>query len=299
MFEFTKNNHFKFGYQKSNQQPDWFCNRTSPTDIFVCEYGRAESKLDFRSANVYAAQYISKIATDDISIMMSGGSDSEITAWAFLDAGVPFRAAVLRFDGGSNQHDINYAIEFCKRHNIHIDFYHLDVQKHLLEGNDFENTVRRYQTTCERATTLWLAEKIPNFAILGQGEPVVTKSFNKWWFQEKERVCSWNKFWIFNNIPGIPGFHQFSPEQILSCITDEMVLELVDGKTAHWSNEQIKHLFYQKHYPEFKIRTKFTGFEKLSNINLPIRNRILATFPYFIGEWKVPYDQAVDNLSPV
>jgi hypothetical protein len=143
-----------------------------------------------------------------------------------------------------------------------------------------------------------MASRIPNFAILGQGEPVVVKIFGRWWFQEKERICSWNKFWIYNNRPGIPGFHQFSPEQILSCLIDDMTADLVNGNPSTWINDKIKHLFYKKHYPDFKIREKYTGFERLSNINLPIQQRILATFPYFIGEWKIPYEDAIKSFMP-
>jgi hypothetical protein len=294
MFEFTKNNHFKFGYKESG----WFKNRTSPTETFTCDYGRADAVMGFRDANIYAAKYIADIATDDISVMLSGGADSEITAWALLDAGIPFRAAVMRFKDGKNKHDIDYAIKFCQYHNIDIDFYDLDVEEYLL-SSEFENTVKSYQTTCERATSLWLAKQIPNFTILGQGEPVVVKYLGKWCFQEKERICSWNKYWIFNQIPGIPGFHQFSPEQILSCLKDEMTLDLINDKTDYWSNDKFKHSFYKKHYPEFEIRDKYTGFEKLAKINIPMRERILATFPYFIGEWQITYEQAINNLSPL
>jgi hypothetical protein len=151
----------------------------------------------------------------------------------------------------------------------------------------------------ERATTLWLAQQIPNFSVLGQGEPVVTKSFGQWWFQEKERICSWNKYWIQNSIPGIPGFHQFSPEQILSCLNDELTHDLVNNKTDYWSNDKFKHEFYKKYYPDFKIRQKFTGHERLGKYKWPMRRRVLATFPYSIGEWQIPYQQALSNFMPV
>ena len=293
MFEFTKNNHFKFGYKESG----WFQNRTTPNETFICEYGRADSVMTFRDANIYAANYIEQIATDNISIMLSGGADSEITAWVFIDAGIPFRAAVMRFKNDSNKHDIDYAVSFCNKHNIPIDFYDLDVTAYLA-STEFEDTVRKYQTTCERATSLWLAKQIPNFAILGQGEPVVVKYLGEWCFQEKERICSWNKYWIFNNKPGIPGFHQFSPEQILSCLTDELTLDMIHDKTPYWSNDKFKHEFYKKHYPDFEIRQKYTGFEKLASVNIPMRERILSTFPYFIGEWQIPYNDAINTFSP-
>ena len=292
MFEFTKNNHFKFGYTDS----EWFENRKTPSQIFTCEYGRAEHKMSFREANIYAARYIANIATDDISIMLSGGSDSEITARAFIDAGIPFRAAVMRFKNNKNKHDIDYAIKFCNHYGITIDYYDLDVEKYLFT-DEFEQTVKQYQTTAERATSIWLAKQIPNFAILGQGEPVVVKYLGEWCFQEKERICSWNKYWIFNNIPGIPGFHQFSPEQILSVLTDELTLELVNDQTPYRSNDKIKHQLYKKHYPDFEIRNKYTGFENVAAINTPMRARILATFPYFIGEWQQSYTTTIDMMA--
>lgn len=294
MFEFTKGNFFKFGYEDTG----WFVNRTSTKQKFVCEYGPAEQRMGFRDANIAAAKYIEKIATDDIYIMMSGGADSEITAWSFVDAGIPFKAAIMRFDNNKNEHDISWADKFCAKHNIPISYYDIEIERFLL-SEQFERIVRKYQTTTERAASIWCAEQIPGFSVLGQGEPVVTKSFGTWWFQEKEKICTWNKYWIFNNIPGIPGFHQFSPEQMLSVLEDQMTLDLINDKTDYWSNDKFKHLFYQKHYPEFEIRNKYTGFEKLAKTLERCRGMVVTTFPYVNGEWQIPIEQALEIFRPL
>jgi hypothetical protein len=293
MFEYTQKNHFKFGYKDNG----WFINRTHQDEVFTCEYGRATDILSFREANIEAARYIANIATDDISIMLSGGADSEIAAWSFIDAGIPFEAAVMRFEGGYNSHDIEYAKSFCVNHGIKIRYYDLDVKKYVL-SEEYENEIKRYQTTCERGVTLWLAKQIPNFAILGQGEPVIIKSLGRYWFQEKERICSWNKFWIFNEKPGIPGFHQFTPNQLLSVLLDDMTVDMVNETSHFWINDRFKHDFYKKHYPDFIVRPKYSGWEKLQDLNKKVQRVITATFPYFVDEWKIPYEDAVDNLMP-
>jgi hypothetical protein len=293
MFEYTKDNHFKFGYEGKG----WFMNRQSKQEKFTCTYGRASEILDFREANLRAARYINTIATDDISIMMSGGADSEIAAWAMLDAGVPFRAAIMRFIGGENTHDIEWAERFCNRHNIRKRYYDLDVRR-FITTPQFEGIVKSYQTTCERATTLWLASQIPDFAVLGQGEPVILKNLGTFWFQEKERICSWNKYWILNDKPGIPGFHQFTPEQILSVFLDDMTVDMIQGTSHFWINDRFKHDFYQKHYPDFEKRNKYSGWEKLHKENQEMQRIILATFPYFVDEWRIAYDDAVEMMMP-
>lgn len=294
MFEYTKKNHFKFGYKESG----WYRNRTLSNETFVCEYGRAERTMDFRNANIYAAKYIANIATDDISLMFSGGSDSEIAARAFIDAGVPFRAAVMRFGNHLNEHDITYAIKFCQKNNIKIDFYDLDIEN-FIRTSEYENIVKSYHASTERAASIWLAKQIPNFAVVGQGEPVITKIFGEWVFQEKEYIVCWNKYWIYNNISGIPGFHQFSPEQILSCLNDTMTQDLVNSSVDIWSNENIKHDFYKKHYPEFEPRLKYTGHEKLSKIKWAARRINAATYPYSFGEWQIPYRNAIEMFMPI
>jgi hypothetical protein len=293
MFEYTKQNHFKFGYEDAG----WFVNRSSSTQKFICDYGKAATRQTFREANVHAANYIANIATDDIFIMMSGGADSEIAARAFIDAGINFTAAIMRFKNGLNQHDISFAERFCSKHNISIYYFDLDITQFLF-SDCFESIVKLYQTTAERAASIYLASQIPGFAILGQGEPVVLKTLGKWCFQEKERICSWNKFWIYNNKPGIPGFHQFSPEQILAVLEDQMTIDMINDRTNYWINDKFKHAFYKKHYPEFELREKYTGFEELSTINIPIRERILATFPYFVADWEIPIDQMLEKLRP-
>lgn len=293
MFEFTKDNFFKFGYEDTG----WFVNRTSPDQTFTCDYGPAQQRMGFRDANIAAAKYIASIATDDIHVMMSGGADSEIAAWSFVDANIPIRAAVMRFDENKNHHDIRWAEMFCRKHDIPIDYYDIKIEEFLL-SDQFENIVRKYQTTTERAASIWCAERIPGFAVLGQGEPVVTKSFGKWWFQEKEKICTWNKYWIFNDRPGIPGFHQFSPEQMLAVLEDPMTQDLVEDKTDYWSNDKFKHEFYRKHYPGFEVRTKYTGFERVVKTVSQCRAMVRSTFPYVIGEWQIPIAQAMEMFSP-
>ena len=312
--EFTNQNHFKFGYDDQ-----WFSNRVSKNQQWNCSYGKiSEVGLNVKEANKRAARLIYQNAqklSRKVCLLLSGGSDSEVAARAFLDAQVPFTAVMLEY--GKNEKDVDNHFEL-QYANILVQKYQIPSIRIKLDlGNfwSFDNTEFveiAHLTQCtspQLITTMWLARQIHNkhngYVVLGQGEPLVYRQFDQWWFREKELIGSWAKFWCFDKINGTSGFHQYTPEQMLAYLTDPIVVEFIKdpAKTnpdpvGIFDNAMIKHLLYQTHYPDSELvnRKKYTGFENQFWIEWQIRGWLREIFPYNTSEFTIEYNKMISNL---
>ena len=270
MFDYTHQNHFKYGYNGK-----WFCNRTTIDDVFQCEYGFAKQTLDLKTANNEAAKLIKASTDKPLVIMMSGGVDSEVVARSFKDAGIDFTVAILRFSDNLNQHDIMYAEDWCLQNNVDFRYYDLNPLKFWFSKHAKELVEKTQNPLPDMLCTMWLVEQIDGFPIIGQGEPYVYKSPNGFVFREREVIISWYKHMINYNIHGIAGFFQYLPEQMLAILDDNITKSL-----SFESNDQIKYNIYKQYYSDLKPRPKYTGAEMLlpeikKVIGIKLFNRML------------------------
>src|SRR5688572_15350212 len=122
MFEYTKNNHFKFGYNGLNQYQE----RTGPTDKFTFDYGRSENHCqNWREANNLAAKMIYERKVDDIYILLSGGMDSEICLRSFLDQGLTVKTVSLKFTD-IPQEELIHVERLRKQHNLNHSYVEMN-----------------------------------------------------------------------------------------------------------------------------------------------------------------------------
>jgi len=305
--DFTHKNHFKFGYD--NQ---WLVNRSSARQTWMCDYGVAENQdYTVKQANADAAVKIWEEANRlglDIYLLLSGGLDSEVAARAFLDAEVPFTAAVIEYKTNANEqpwnfHESRFADRFCKEYSINKLDLILDPTK-FFASNELREIADIAQTRSgQLACSMWAARQLgKGYIVLGQGEPYLYRQFGKWWFREKELIVSWHKFWMFAGIIGTAGFHQYTPDQMLAYLTDPLVQDLVQStETAvlePLNNASIKQQLYQSHYPEadFLTRKKYTGFERLIQLDSTIRQTLSEKYSSHYAEYCVEYYEMLDRL---
>jgi len=84
-------------------------------------------------------------------LMLSGGMDSQIMLWCWLNSGIDFHPVSVKYTGASeykeilNEHDLVELDEFSKNHNVQIDYKYFDIVNFL--ENDLENYAIRYQCT--------------------------------------------------------------------------------------------------------------------------------------------------------
>lgn len=273
----------------------------------MCRYGIAQdTTLTVKEANRRAALKIQQEATRlglDVYLLLSGGADSEVAARAFLDAGVPFTAAILKYKDNANQHESVFAHRLCKQYSIPVLEIQLDPVA-FFESEEFDTITSVSQTRSgQLACTMWGAKQIPGYVVLGQGEPYLYRQFGKWWFREREMICSWYKYWVFSGIHGAAGFHQYTPDQMLAYLTDPIVLKMISDNAPAGNdlanNADVKHLLYQTHYADSSLlnRTKYTGFEKLPIAEIISRMKLFERFPFHLAEHAVEYTQMIRDLK--
>lgn len=204
-----------------------------------------------------------------ISVLMSGGIDSEIVATSFLKIKAPFTAYILQFKDNLNIHDISYAVSFCETNNVNYKLVELDIKKFLKEqAYDYAS----YSDTCcaELLSTMWLADQVSGLPIIGSGEPFFIKKKDHWFYREHERITGFYKHFIFQDRPAIPGFFQYSPELLASYSTTELIVSLAKNELDRriQNSRPIKFDTLKRYYPQLYQRKKYTGFENIPELKV-------------------------------
>lgn len=307
ILELTSNNHFEFGF---NGVP--FSRRQSVEDQWFARYGRAKRMPGtFKEECLTTARLIRASTSQDLWVLFSGGIDSEVTLRAFVDAGIKVKVAINRFAKDLNIHDLAYAVATCEALEVEYQFFNLDIE-------DFWRTkLLSYlqMTDCcwPRLTpTMWLMEQVPGYPILGSGECYLEKILpagyipgsspyvtTEWVLFEREKIASWYRFLLAINKPGCAGFFQYTPEIILSYLEDPEVEALCRSEVfGKLSTRTSKHQIYTRHFA-LTERPKYTGFEKIADLDRYYQTVGKHHFPHHDGIFKTPYRELLGQLRPV
>lgn len=115
---------------------------------------------------------------DNPILYLSGGLDSEVLAHALLDAGIKFVPVAFKWTNNLghivNESELEYAIKFCKNHNITLDMMELNVEE-LWESNEFFTFAQDIQLqSTQQLTHAYVVnlvnDKYPNSTHLFGGE---------------------------------------------------------------------------------------------------------------------------------
>lgn len=298
MFQYTYNNHFKFGYLQQNLENQFVKNlygsRISESDSWIVEYGQCEKNVaDFRTECINAAQKIYDNRQGlKIDVLFSGGSDSEIVLRSFLELGVDFNVHIMRYDDYLNAHDWCYAYTICQNLNIKPIFHDLNLLK-FWETEKFRNfAVISKCVSPQLVSHMWLMDKIDGLAVMGSGECYTARmdilenratNFNDanysrhvpWVLYEREKIACWYRFPMARSQPAIPGFFQYTPEIMYSFLIDETCQLLHNNKLiGKLSNKGSKFNIYKKYWPELIDRKKWSGFEKVLDQDVVLRKKM-------------------------
>ncbi len=301
--------HFVFGYVSPSGEERPFGFRESPQDTWFVRYGRCERPPgSFREECLRTAKRVAEAAGSAacLHVMFSGGADSEVALRSFHEAGVPVRAAILRFQNDLNLHDIAWAVNTCETLGIPYDFYHLD----LLKFWQSEAWSYAEATTClspQLLPTMWLADQIPGYCIMGSGENYIVKRRpnlpesdeyhpSLWDLYEKEKIASWYRHFIVRGREACPGFFQFTPEIMLSWLMDPQAQALwKDQCYRRLDSMSSKLAIYQTHFG-LQSRPKYTGYERVAEAETRLREELARRLPPAQQIFKTPVPTLIQQL---
>jgi hypothetical protein len=310
MFEYTLNNHFKFGYNNN-----WFVDRVNEKDNWSIQYGQCKRPVkNWREECKLAASMIYDQRQGlPIDILFSGGMDSEIVLRSFLEIKVPFNVHFVDYNG-YNLYDKNWATKICEFKNIKLTIHNLDIEKFWQSDECLEIANLSKCVSPQLLSQQWLMSKVDGLPILGSGECYTARSdiasqknteSNErkydnvnWVLVEREKIASWYRYLISKNRPGIPGFFQYTPELMLSFLEDSICKELhQNNMKGKLSNSSSKFNICFKYWPELKKRFKKTGFEDLRDDDFILRKKLMKLYENYHFEYWSEVHSLIDYLK--
>jgi hypothetical protein len=267
--------------------------------------------LPWKEEILHTAEYIRNNTTKPIIVASSGGIDSEAVCLAFLSKQIPFRVLSVRYVHGDKNdfldHDLGYAIKFCKEHQLeHIivdldpfAFYEKEIHRYIYQGWPAINIFKYLQ--------MFLLETIDNMdctGILGCGEQLYTLQEGKPSISKTRDFFSILDFLSSCKNIHFPFFFHATPEQTLSYLNEPLVDYIVNNpvylekRWPGWGRDLeaiaaflIKQIVIQTSFPSMEHRRKFGGFETLMEFKLKKEAALREMFPWLLVQDYVTVEQ--------
>ena len=248
--------------------------------------------------SIRAAQIINDISDSPLTLLFSGGLDSEYMLNIFKHAGVDFKVAIISY-GDYNIHDNRYAFKYCEAHSIEPIVVDIDIAKFINSGKIFEVANEAKCCAYQIPSIMYGVSKLDGTVIMANGEPYV-KNFNgDWRWEETERVNSYMNWFKAKGINGTPDFLRYTPEMTLSFLMEPRVIQLVNNEhPGKLSTRTSKHLIFSQKM-ELEKRSKYTGWEEIENTSFmsEITTEFNLLKTKYNGVFELGYNDLVEVLS--
>lgn len=308
MLPLTLDNTLLFGYGDGLFNPQ----DKVKSDTLWCKYFRcAREPFGFRRECVATAEKLYEQANSlgrDLYVMLSGGMDSEVTLLSFLEAKVPVKVAIFNFQQRLNYHDTATAFSLCKYLGIEPKVLELPVLD-WINGPEAEKIFNESQ--CESMglvahmklmSVIW--EQWNGVPVLGNGDIYMELDGEEWKYTELEKMLSWYRHAIKNEILGGIGFFQHTPEIVLAALREPIMEQLGTGKNKlanriFETTRYLKYQMYLRHWPQLKPRVKLGGSE-LVRAQFVKRSKelLMSRTVSFNDKFQVPYSVFREMLEP-
>ena len=235
---------------------------------------------------------------------LSGGIDSEVAAISFLNAGVPFTPLIIQYeiDGEVyNDHDIKYAISFCKKHKIKPLIHRVNPEELVKMATS--KRLAKYKQIAgifmyAQIYMINLVEDLGGMFVGGGGE-------QDWRYTNELELCLRSSYltgchYIYDNeLEHWPFFHQTTPELVRAYLNIPIVKKAFESPKdfamkEHCGNLKIK--AYHKIFPELEPRKKYHGYERFMEIPI-FKSWIQNKFQPDYRTYRIPYKEVIGQLD--
>lgn len=276
--------------------------RTAKEDVY--EYrlpACSRIPLDFKSECLNAAKLIEKEAAGQkIKIFLSGGLDSEITARAFIDAGVSFEPVFMSYKR-QLWDETYHANRFCQEMGLRLATIELDEDKFFDE--DLERIAEQYFVNEPFAAfDIKRLELVDGYCVFGTGDLVLE------WSQELGNIGS-----LEIGAMALPQiylekaqrkscyqFFQYTPELMLSYLNEPVIQEWVRlaPEIGFQDVRYFKYHMYKKHWSNVFIRNKYYGYERFADQYFKAQQKLKNRFGYQGDRIHITYESLLNQLDP-
>ena len=219
---------------------------------------------------------------NDLSILFSGGSESDLMLRAFLAVKFKPNVYIVRYEKDYNLYDVSYAVTICSM---------LDVKYKIIDFNltkFFENDALCVSELAEidrpRALPYCkILELIEGVPVFGRGEPNPIKINNNWIQRCHEYDVGRIKYAKSINKLAIAEWFKYTPGLIISYMNLNWFKKLIDNEYYADDASTTKMIGYCEAYPDLLNRKKKTGFENIEPLINEVENQLFkkyGKFPY-------------------
>ena len=214
---------------------------------------------------VAAAEIIWSQKQGPLYLMYSGGLDSEYVLSVFLKLGMDVTPVIMRMNNDYNAHDIDYAFWYCEERNLKPTVIDLDFDKFVESGELIRIAESVKCSVFQLPASMWLASQLDGTVITGNDPPhlKLNKNNNLWYLDEEEYNHTLLTYWKEYGVHGTPYFTSYTPEMMLSFLTDPSIEQLANhGFPGREGSNSTKIDVYNRG-TDFNLvqRAKQTGYE--------------------------------------
>ncbi len=213
-------------------------------------------------ATVKYIQHIYENHREPLYVCLSGGVDSTALAMAFLESGVKFKIATLRFENNLNRHDLEDAYSFSSYCKMPLEIHQIDIDNYFSSGQFIENVERYRCSSPQFAAHFELLKRVEGIPVLPWQPPMLLKlgDLGYTYSMLDDHYLSYQRFFDVEKRKGLPYLFLSSSDIILNFLkVSQMVFSEFSDRRANYS-EKVK--IYNLSGFDVKARAaKYTGFE--------------------------------------
>lgn len=268
---FTHNNHLK--YTIGGREFGW---REHSHERYNLTVGQIDTdhyaSSNFADELKRTADLIYQDLGKDVSIWLSGGTDSEIVLRNFLDIGIKPNCYTIKFKDDYNANDVNEAIDLAKDLDVPLHIIDFDVKDFYNSGQASEFGQKLQCTQITYLVVYYSILKLGLPSVMG-GELLLRRNINtdpsSWYYCIRENEdASAMRFTQTFNIPLVNEYFSYTPELMLYYLEDPNIYNLVTTRLNYkLSSVSSKNAILKQLLPDIRFRKKTHGYEKLLGFN--------------------------------
>ena len=227
----------------------------------------------------------------ELSLLFSGGIDSEVILRTYLDLKIPIKVYICKYSNDHNVHDYNCAIKICQELNVTPCVVDFDLEK-FFENEAYDIWTKSYATGPGWLPHMKMTEYVDGLPIIGSGEPYYRRTSrdmttkHHWVFELDEAPHHWATYHKTVGRTAITDWYEYSPEIVVAYTQLPYVQQLINDDVAgKLDNVSSKSVIHQAYWPTLFNRMKLVGFEG----QVPNKEKLFPPFMVEFGEqyiWK-------------
>jgi len=212
-----------------------------------------------------ASSTLEHCGSDKISILFSGGSESDLMLRSFLEVKKTPNVYIIRYENDYNIYDVSYAVTICSM--LNVDYKIIDFNLTNFFENDADLVSELSQIDRPRALPYCkILELVDDIPIFGRGEPNPIKIENKWIQRCHEYDVGRIKYARAINKPAIAEWFKWTPGLVASYMNLKWFQNLINNQYNTTDASSTKMIGYKEAYPNLIPRNKKTGFEHIDSL---------------------------------